>query len=149
MDILYKLISIRYVQQKENALQQALTQIAEYMNTIKSQQDTIQFQQNTLKNFQDANEIYYDRIIEWRELVKAKHEENTKVWQQRNEAIRSYNGLVELGKTAEELGIDTKDWTLPEDEKEKMKDFKFSVDSKVLESGKTIYSAKLTKREKK
>ena len=33
--------------------------------------------------------------------------------------------------------------------KEKMKDFKFSVDSKVLESGKTIYSAKLTKREKK
>ena len=149
MDILYKLISIRYVQQKENALQQALTQIAEYMNTIKSQQDTIQFQQNTLKNFQDANEIYYDRIIEWRELVKAKHEENTKVWQQRNEAIRSYNGLVELGKTTEELGIDTKDWTLPEDEKEKMKDFKFSVDSKVLESGKTIYSAKLTKREKK
>ena len=78
METLYKLISIRYVQQKENALQQALTQIAEYMNTIKSQQDTIQFQQNTLKNFQDANEIYYDRIIEWRELVKAKHEENTK-----------------------------------------------------------------------
>ena len=36
-----------------------------YMNTIKSQQDTIQFQQNTIKNFQDANEIYYDRIVEW------------------------------------------------------------------------------------
>ena len=148
METLYKLISIRYVQQKENALQQALTQIAEYMNTIKSQQDTIQFQQNTIKNFQDANEIYYDRIVEWRDLVKAKHDENVKVWQQRNEAIRSYNGLVELGKTAEELGVDTSEWTLPEDEKEKMKDFKFSVDSKVLESGKTIYSAKLTKREK-
>ena len=71
-----------------------------------------------------------------------------KVWQQRNEAIRSYNGLVELGKTAE-TWVDTSEWTLPEDEKEKMKDFKFSVDSKVLESGKTIYSAKLTKREKK
>ena len=75
------------------------------MNTIKSQQDTIQFQQNTIKNFQDANEIYYDRIVEWRDLVKAKHDENVKVWQQRNEAIRSYNGLVELGKTAEELGL--------------------------------------------
>ena len=149
METLYKLISIRYVQQKENELQQALTQIAEYMNTIKSQQDTIQFQQNTIKNFQDANEIYYDRIVEWRDLVKAKHDENVKVWQQRNEAIRSYNGLVELGKTAEELGVDTSEWALPEDEKEKMKDFKFSVDSKVLESGKTIYSAKLTKREKK
>ena len=120
METLYKLISIRYVQQKENALQQALTQIAEYMNTIKSQQDTIQFQQNTIKNFQDANEIYYDRIVEWRDLVKAKHDENVKVWQQRNEAIRSYNGLVELGKTAEELGVDTSEWTLPEDEKEKM-----------------------------
>ena len=86
METLYKLISIRYVQQKENALQQALTQIAEYMNTIKSQQDTIQFQQNTIKNFQDANEIYYDRIVEWRDLVKAKHDENVKVWQQRKEA---------------------------------------------------------------
>ena len=40
-------------------------------------------------------------------ISESKHDENVKVWQQRNEAIRSYNGLVELGKTAEELGVDT------------------------------------------
>ena len=79
-------------------------------------------------------------------MVERISKENKEVWQQRNDAIRSYNGLIEMGKSARDLGIDTKDWKLPEEEKDKFKDYKFSIDHKVLESGKVQYAAKLTKR---
>ena len=81
-----------------------------------------------------------------RELGPLDVEGGEEVWQQRNDAIRSYNGLIEMGKTAKQLGVDTSSWKLPEEEKDKFKDYKFSIDHKVLESGKVQYAAKLTKR---
>ena len=81
-----------------------------------------------------------------KDLFERISKEIKEVWQQRNDAIRSYNGLIEMGKSARDLGIDTKDWKLPEEEKDKFKDYKFSIDHKVLESGKVQYAAKLTKR---
>ena len=47
--------------------------------------------------------------------------------------------------------MDNEEWnevdtSTPEEEKNKFKDYKFSIDHKVLESGKVQYAAKLTKR---
>ena len=128
------------------ALFDCYTQINEYLETIDSQRKTIAFQQESLDGNDTAYAIYYDRIIEWQELIKKISKENKEVWQQRNDAIRSYNGLIEMGKTAKQLGVDTSSWKLPEEEKDKFKDYKFSIDHKVLESGKVQYAAKLTKR---
>jgi len=146
LECLYKLITLKYIKAKESEVVDCYTQINEYLETIDSQRKTIAFQQDSLDGNDTAYAIYYDRIIEWQELIKKISKENKEVWQQRNDAIRSYNGLIEMGKTARELGVDTKDWTLPEEDKNKFKDYKFSIDHKVLESGKVQYAAKLTKR---
>ena len=146
LECLYKLITLKYIKAKESEVVDCYTQINEYLETIDSQRKTIAFQQESLDGNDTAYAIYYDRIIEWQELIKKISKENKEVWQQRNDAIRSYNGLIEMGKSARDLGIDTKDWKLPEEEKDKFKDYKFSIDHKVLESGKVQYAAKLTKR---
>ena len=66
------------------------------------------------------------------------------------EIVRAYNAIFELGKFAEELGIDIKNHVseLPEN---KYKDYKFSVENKVLESGKvkTVFRATKKKKDKK
>ena len=146
LECLYKLITLKYIKAKESEVVDCYTQINEYLETIDSQRKTIAFQQESLDGTDTAYAIYYERIMEWQELIKKISKENKEVWQQRNDAIRSYNGLIEMGKTARELGVDTKDWTLPEEDKNKFKDYKFSIDHKVLESGKVQYAAKLTKR---
>ena len=53
--------------------------------------------------------------------------------------VRAYRGLVIMQNDAEEMGIDVKGIELPE--KQPYKDFK--MDSKVLESGKVVYSASM------
>ena len=65
-----------------------------------------------------------------------------------NEIVRAYNALAELGKYAEELGIDIKKHTERLPEYDLYKDFK--IENKVMESGKvkTIFSAKKIKKEK-
>jgi len=146
LECLYKLITLKYIKAKESEVVDCYTQINEYLETIDSQRKTIAFQQESLDGNDTAYAIYYDRIIEWQELIKKISKENKEVWQQRNDAIRSYNGLIEMGKTAKQLGVDTSSWKLPEEEKDKFKDYKFSIDHKVLESGKVQYAAKLTKR---
>ena len=146
LECLYKLITLKYIKAKESEVVDCYTQINEYLETIDSQRKTIVFQQDSLDGNDTAYAIYYDRIIEWQELIKKISKENKEVWQQRNDAIRSYNGLIEMGKTAKQLGVDTSSWKLPEEEKDKFKDYKFSIDHKVLESGKVQYAAKLTKR---
>ena len=146
LECLYKLITLKYIKAKESEVVDCYTQINEYLETIDSQRKTIAFQQESLDGNDTAYAIYYDRIIEWQELIKKISKENKEVWQQRNDAIRSYNGLIEMGKTAKQLGVDTSNWKLPEEEKDKFKDYKFSIDHKVLESGKVQYAAKLTKR---
>ena len=60
----------------------------------------------------------------------------------RNEAIRRYNALHQLGEMAEGMGIDLTE-KLPENEKA---EWDFKVEAKVLESGKTDYSASAKKK---
>ena len=72
------------------------------------------------------------------------HESEKEDWtKQYNEIVRAYNGLAELGKFADELGIDIRKHrkNLPES-----KDYEFSQDSKLLESGKVQHIFKLKKK---
>ena len=63
-----------------------------------------------------------------------------------NEIVRAYNGLAEMGKFAEDLGIDIRKHrkNLPES-----KDYEFSQESKLLESGKVRHIFKLNKKKSK
>ena len=88
-------------------------------------------------------------ILEWTEVLKASREEVKKVWSDRNDAIRSYNGLLQMQKSAKDLGIDTRKFVLPEEDEKKYKDYEFSVNGKVLESGRTSYRMSVTKKRKK
>ena len=72
---------------------------------------------------------------------------NNKLVKERNEICRAYNGLHQLGKFAEDEGIDIKKYSkkLPENNME------FEQEHKVLESGKVQHSYKFTmpKKQKK
>ena len=75
------------------------------------------------------------------------HESEKEDWtKQYNDIVRAYNGLAEMGKFAEELGIDIRKHrkNLPESN-----DYEFSQDSKLLESGKVQHIFKLNKKIKK
>jgi len=142
-------MTVKYIKSKEANLVTAFHQISQYMTTIDEQSDTILWLKADLEDRKASHEIYYERIVQWQEIVEAKNEEIRKVWEDRNNAIRSYNGLVQLGKSAEELGIDTKKFVLPEEDEKKYKDYSFSVNGKVLESGRTSYKMTLEKKGKK
>ncbi len=75
------------------------------------------------------------------------HESDKENWTKKyNDIVRAYNGLAEMGKFAEELGIDIRKHrkNLPES-----KDYEFSQDSKLLESGKVQHIFKLKKKKSK
>lgn len=147
-DFLWKAITVKYIKTKEAALVSAFHQISQYMTTIDEMSDTILWLKADLNDKKETHEFYYNRILEWVEIVKAKNTEIKTVWADRNDAIRSYNGLVQLGKSAEELGIDTKKFILPEEDEQKYKDYEFSVNGKVLESGRTSYRATVKKKKR-
>tara|TARA_R110002153_G_scaffold118363_1_gene263107 strand:- start:2462 stop:2866 length:405 start_codon:yes stop_codon:yes gene_type:complete len=74
------------------------------------------------------------------------HELEREDWTKKyNEIVRAYNGLHQMGKFAEELGIDIRKHrkNLPES-----KDYEFSQDSKLLESGRVHHTFKLTKKKR-
>ena len=148
-EFLYEGMTVKYMKAKEAALVAAHNQMSEYMMTIDEQSDTILFLKADLTVLREVQETYYDRIIEWVEVVKNKDKELKKVWSDRNNAVRAYNGLIQLQKSAEDLGIDTKNFVLPEEDKAKWRDYQFSVNGKLLESGRTAYQVKVKPRDKK
>ena len=148
-EFLYEGMTVKYMKAKEIALVNAHNQMSEYMMTIDEQSDTILFLKADLTVLRDIQETYYDRIIEWVEVVKNKDKELKKVWSDRNNAVRAYNGLIQLQKSAEDLGIDTKNFVLPEEDKAKWRDYQFSVNGKLLESGRTAYQVKVKPKDRK
>jgi hypothetical protein len=148
-EFLYEGMTVKYMKAKEAALVAAHNQMSEYMMTIDEQSDTILFLKADLTVLREVQETYYDRIIEWVEVVKNKDKELKKVWSDRNSAVRAYNGLIQLQKSAEDLGIDTKNFVLPEEDKAKWRDYQFSVNGKLLESGRTAYQVKVKPKDRK
>ena len=101
------------------------SQIKDYKKIIKIQEEIIKTRNHTLQLVeQELQDAYKDR----------------------NEAIRRYNALHQLGEMAEAAGVDLTA-KLPENQKSDWDPAYFKVNAKVLESGKTNYS--ITTRLKK
>ena len=99
---------------------------------IKAREHTFKIYDQMLAHIAEQFELEFNRM-------EKKIEASLK---DRNEAIRRYNALHQLGEMAEGMGIDLTE-KLPENEKA---EWDFKVEAKVLESGKTDYSASAKKK---
>lgn len=100
-----------------------------------------QSQLECIKDYQAA----MNNLVEHMEFVLKQNED---IWKERNDAIRAYNGIVKLKKSAEQLGIDTNAMPTPE-QKEFMEKYQFVQKITVTENGKTFYRYQLTPKKKK
>ena len=124
------------------------------------------FQVKLLVNKEDAqrhlkNSLWYQQLNAWlkkrdrsKDRLRDYHEKHTdcleknqELLQSHHEITRAYNGLHEMGKFAEELGIDIKQHQdqLPENNK----DYKFEQEHKLLESGRVQHIYKIKKDKEK
>ena len=116
--------------------------IADLEFIIRVQEKVIDWYDSSLANTSS-------RFIEYAKAFwnnQSVHELEREDWTKKyNEIVRAYNGLHQMGKFAEELGIDIRKHrkNLPES-----KDYEFSQDSKLLESGRVHHTFKLTKKKR-
>ena len=107
----------------------------------------IRIQEKVIDHYDSSLVDTSSRFIEYAKAFwnnECVHESEKEDWtKQYNEIVRAYNGLAELGKFADELGIDIRKHrkNLPES-----KDYEFSQDSQLLESGKVQHIFKLKKK---
>ena len=107
--------------------------------TIKHLRETIAFQQKLINDTKEGTTALGEKFYEIRQELEKQLEdcqkENEDCHKQKTEAIRAYQGLAQMGKFAEEMGIDLKQACedLPESEKNK---YDFNQKHTVLESGK-------------
>ena len=132
---------------------QALMDLANGMFT-RSKQDAedmhkafgvMDWQKDHINQLKKMNELLVDKYEDRLEELEKDIETLTK---QRNESIRAYNGLAEMGKFAEDMGIDlqsAKD-SLPEAEKNK---YDFKQTDTLMENGKVKHIIKLTPKKEK
>ena len=118
----------------------------QFLHALKEGERIMQEQQGRI----EYQEAAYMELWSDAHKLKQAYEDQTKeletAYKDRNEAIRRYNALHQLGKFAEGKGLDLTE-KLPENQKtEWNKKYKFSINTKVLESGKSAYSAKLERR---
>ena len=109
----------------------------------------IQLQERVIDCYDNSLADISSRFIEYAKAFwnnQSVHELEREDWTKKyNEIVRAYNGLHQMGKFAEELGIDIRKHrkNLPES-----KDYEFSQDSKLLESGRVHHTFKLTKKKR-
>jgi len=106
--------------------------------------NTVEFQQKIIDENKKGIGILVDKYEDRIEELEKDIETLTK---QRNESTRAYNGLAQMGKFAEGMGIDLQSAQedLPEAEKNK---YNFKQTDTVLESGKVNTEMKLTLKKK-
>ena len=106
---------------------------------IKDCEKIIKIQEEIIKSRNRTFDAY-DQILEFAMLkVQSVEQEMQDAYKDRNEAIRRYNALHQLGEMAEAAGVDLTA-KLPENQKTDWDPAYFKVNAKVLESGKTNYS---------
>ena len=114
----------------------------DYEAIITIQGKIIKAREHTFKIYERALKVVSSRSMVELEAMK---QELQQAYKDRNEAIRRYNALHQLGEMAEGMGIDlTK--KLPEHEFNKWKDHEFDIKGRVLESGKSTFTATLKKK---
>ena len=117
--------------------------------SLKVLADDIERKKARIKDLEDNADsiinIYQDRIEAFYKANVDLKSANTELIKKNYEITRAYNGLAEMGKFAEENGIDIKKYTkeLPENNK-----YDFSQKHEVLESGKVKSTWKLTPKKK-
>ena len=110
-------------------------------NTIETLQDEIKEKNLKIdelqKLYDEAIEVNNDVVEKNRDCIKA----NQTLLKDHNEIVRAYNGLAEMGRYAEEIGVDIKKHRsqLPEG-------YEFNQSHTLLESGKVKHSYKLKKK---
>ena len=143
-----RMMEVWMKKQKERmTLEDQLTEDKAYLflkeNTIETLQDEIKEKNLKIEELQslydEAIEINKDVIVKNRDAIKF----NTEILKDHNDIVRAYNGLAEMGKFAEEVGVDIKKHSkrLPEHNK-----YDFSQSHTLLESGKVKHSYKLKKK---
>lgn len=97
------------------------------------------------KNYLDALDVFDNKLTEFVESNKDFKKANTELVKNNFELTRAYNSLAQMGKFAEENGIDIKKHTkqLPESDK-----YNFKQEHKLMESGKVKSSYTLTPKKK-
>jgi len=119
------------------ALKDLKTIIRVQEKIIKARDHTFKIYERVLKQISSKSLIKLEAMEQQLELA----------YKDRNTAIRRYNALHQLGEMAEGMGVDLTA-KLPENEKAKW-DLDFGgVEAKVLESGRTAYSAISRKKTK-
>lgn len=109
----------------------------------------IQLQERVIDCYDNSLADISSRFIEYAKAFwhnQSVHERELEDWIKKyNEIVRAYNGLHQMGKFAEELGIDIRKHrkNLPES-----KDYEFSQTHKLLESGRVQHIYKLNKKNK-
>ena len=136
LDRLCKVIHLKYVVTLERQLHEDKAHLYKKENTIQLLQEEIRSRSFEFRTaYEDCIKKNDDFVIQNGQLIK-----------ERDEAVRAYNGLHQMGKFAEELNVDIKKYSkkLPENNME------FEQDHKVLESGKVQHSYKfiMPKKEK-
>ena len=108
--------------------------IASFENEIKEKNLKIEELQNL---YDEAIEVNADVVDKNRDCIKA----NQTLLKDHNEIVRAYNGLAEMGRYAEEIGVDIKKHRsqLPEG-------YEFNQKHTLLESGKVKHSYSLKKK---
>ena len=110
----------------------------------KHKQDIETLENAYKKQINELQEMY-DEAIEVNADVVEKNrdciDKNRELLKDHNEIVRAYNGLAEMGKFAEEMGVDIKKHRaqLPEG-------YEFSQKHTLMESGKVKHSYKLKKK---
>ena len=104
---------------------------------IKARDHTFKIYERVLKQISSKSLIKLEAMEQQLELA----------YKDRNTAIRRYNALHQLGEMAEGMGVDLTA-KLPENEKVKWDLDYGGVEAKVLESGRTAYSASSRKKSK-
>ena len=109
----------------------------------------IRIQEKVIDHYDSSLADTSTRFIEYAKAFwnnQCVHESEKEDWtKQYNEIVRAYNGLHQMGKFAEELGIDIRKHrkNLPES-----KDYEFSQTHNLLESGRVQHIYKLNKKNK-
>ena len=136
LDRLCKVIHLKYVVTLERQLHEDKAHLFNKENTIQLLQEEIRSRSFEFRTaYEDCIKKNDDFVIQNGQLIK-----------ERDETVRAYNGLHQMGKFAEEINVDIKKYSkkLPENNME------FEQEHKVLESGKVQHSYKfiMPKKEK-
>jgi hypothetical protein len=127
-------------------------------NLLEMAEKVIQKDRNKIAKLKDkfaqikVDKDYFKRLIVKQYKSLKEYDVTCKrLYTERNDAVRSYNALLELGKTAEEMGIDIKSTTslLPENSGKNPEDFTFEIKNEVLESGKVRHKITATPKKKR